>query len=177
MNHHPHSYSPASPVFIVGFMGAGKTTVGRRLAQLLDCRFIDLDDVIEARAQKTVREIFAEFGEAHFRALERETIQACVQLRNTVVALGGGAYVTEENRAILRDIGKTIWLDCPLEVCLSRIASDGARPLAKSPEEMRQLLDKRLSAYAQADIVLSVDRKSAEEVAKEIMEVLSNSAL
>lgn len=139
---------------------------------MLDCRFVDLDDVIEARAQKTVREIFAEFGEAHFRRLEREAIQACSDLQNTVVALGGGAYVAEENRAILRRIGKTIWLNCPLEVCLSRIARDGARPLAKSPEEMRQLLDKRLPAYAQADLVLSVDQKNAEEIAKEIIELL-----
>jgi shikimate kinase len=177
MKDHKTPYSPDSPLFIVGFMGAGKTTVGRRLAHLLDCPFIDLDDVIEARTQKTVREIFAEFGEAHFRELEREAIQACCRLQNTVIALGGGAYVAEENREILREIGKTIWLDCPLEVCLSRIASDGVRPLAKSPEEMRDLLNKRLSAYAQADIVLPVDRKSAEEIAEEIMEVLSNSAL
>lgn len=164
--------TPDAPVFIVGFMGAGKTTVGRVLAQMMNYPFVDLDDVIVAKAQKTVREIFAEFGEAHFRKLERQAIQACSELKNTIVALGGGAYIAEENRAILREIGKTVWLDCPLEVCLARIASDGARPLAKSADEMRQLLDKRLSAYAQADIVLPVESKSAEAIALAIIEIL-----
>jgi shikimate kinase len=177
MNESKNTALPNLPIFIVGFMGAGKTTVGRTLAQLLNYPFIDLDEVITAKAQKTVREIFAEFGEAHFRELEREAIQACGELKSTVVALGGGAYVAEENRTILRELGKTIWLDCPLEICLSRIVSDGARPLAKSAEEMRELLDKRLLAYTQADIVLRVESKSAEEVAKEIIEVLLKHSL
>ncbi len=174
MNDDKKSLSPDSPIFIVGFMGAGKTTVGRTLAQMMNFPFIDLDEVIVGKALKTVREIFTEFGEAHFRLLEREAIRACSELRSTVVALGGGAYVSEENRAILRGLGKTIWLDCPLEICLSRIASDGARPLAKSADEMRELLDKRSSAYAQADMVLRVESKSAEEIAREIIEGIWN---
>src|SRR5205085_11864828 len=127
-----------APVFLVGFMAAGKSTVGRALARKLNFQFVDLDDKIEAKAQKTVRDIFAEFGEAHFRQLEREAIQACGELKNTIVALGGGAYIAEENRAILRSIGITVWLDCLLEVCLSRIVADGSRPLAESKEEMQE---------------------------------------
>jgi shikimate kinase len=166
-------FAPSAPLFLVGFMAAGKSTVGRALAQSLNFQFVDLDDRIEARAQKTVREIFAEFGEAHFRKLEREAIQACDELKETVVALGGGAYIAEENRAILRAIGPTIWLDCPLEICLSRIIADGSRPLAKSREEMRDLLNKRLPAYSLANIRLQVGEKSAEQIAQEIIEILT----
>jgi shikimate kinase len=162
-----------APVFLVGFMAAGKSTVGRALAEKLNFQFVDLDDRIEARAQKTVREIFAEFGETHFRQLEREAIQACVELKDTIVALGGGAYIAEENRRILRAIGKTVWLDCPLETCLSRIIADGSRPLAKSPEEMRELLNKRLPAYSLADIRVAVGVKNAEQIAEEIIEILA----
>jgi shikimate kinase len=161
-----------APIFFVGFMAAGKSTVGRVLARKLDFQFIDLDDRIEAQAQKRVRDIFAEMGEAHFRQLEREAIQACGELKNTIIALGGGAYIAEENREILRRIGTTIWLDCSLEVCLSRIIADGSRPLAKSEEEMRELLNKRLPAYSQANIRLPVDEKSAEQIAEEIIEIL-----
>lgn len=172
MDDSTHTITPDAPIFLVGFMAAGKSTVGRALAQKLSFQFIDLDDRIEAKAQKTVRDIFAEFGEAHFRQLEREAIQDCGELKNTIVALGGGAYIAEENRAILRSIGITVWLDCPLEVCLSRIVADGSRPLAKSKEEMRELLNKRLPAYAQANIRLQVEQKSAEQIADEIIETL-----
>jgi shikimate kinase len=163
----------AAPVFLVGFMAAGKSTVGRALAERLHYQFIDLDDRIVATAQKSVRDIFAEFGESHFRQLEREEIRRCGELKNTIIALGGGAFVAEENRKILRTIGTTIWLDCPLEVCLSRIVSDGSRPLAKSQEEMRSLLNQRLPAYAKADIRMEAGVKSAEQIAGEIIDLLS----
>jgi shikimate kinase len=174
MNDSKSKLAFGAPVFLVGFMAAGKSTAGRALAQKLSFQFVDLDDKIEARAQKTVREIFAEFGESHFRQLEREAIQACGELKNTIIALGGGAYVAEENRTILRTIGTTVWLDCPLDVCLSRIIADGSRPLAKSEEEMRELLNKRLPAYSQANIRLEVDKKSAEQIAEEIIAILSS---
>jgi shikimate kinase len=160
-----------TPIFLVGFMGAGKTTVGRTLARMMSRDFIDLDELIEARAKKSVREIFAEFGEAHFRQLERQAIKACGDLQNTIVALGGGAYIAEENRKILREIGKTIWLNCPLEICLARIVGDGSRPLAKSEKEMGELLEKRLPAYAEADFTVQTEAKTAERLAAEIIEL------
>jgi shikimate kinase len=172
MDNRTYTITPDAPVFLVGFMAAGKSTVGRALARKLDFQFVDLDDRIEAKAQMKVRDIFAEFGETHFRQLEREAIQACGELKNTIVALGGGAYIAEENRAVLRRIGTTVWLDCSLEVCLSRIVADGSRPLAKSEEEMRELLNKRLPAYSQANIRLQVDKKSADQIAGEIIKIL-----
>lgn len=160
------------PIFLVGFMAAGKTTVGRELAATLAFDFIDLDEYIEKQTGKSVRDIFAEMGEAHFRQLERQAIIESRNWQQTIVALGGGAYVDEQNRALLRDIGKTIWLDCPLEICLSRIAQDGSRPLAKSREEMRELLEKRIPAYSQSDYRISVDGKSIEEIVVEMSALL-----
>lgn len=162
-----------TPVFLVGFMGAGKTTVGRVLSQMLDLSFFDLDDLIERRAGMTVKEIFRDFGEPHFREREAEAIRSCACLRNTIVALGGGAYVSSDNRSALRSIGRTVWLDCPLEVCLSRIAPDGSRPLASDEETMRALFERRVSAYAEADLTVCIsERESPEEVARAIASLL-----
>src|SRR5207302_3634578 len=109
-----------APIFLIGFMGAGKTTVGRELARQLDYDFLDLDELIARQAGKSVQEIFAELGEYEFRNLEREAIRSCERLTRAVVALGGGAYEDEDNRNVLRRIGRPIWLDCSLEVCLRR---------------------------------------------------------
>src|SRR6185503_5858103 len=123
------SDQPARPVFLVGFMGAGKTTVGRILAPSLNYEFIDLDDLIQERMGMSVQEIFARLGEAAFRRAESEVLESCRDRFQTVVALGGGAYIAEPNRRLLREIGTTIWLDCPLEVCMSRLGDDPSRPV------------------------------------------------
>lgn len=155
-------------IFLVGFMGAGKTTVGQALARVLQRRFIDLDRAIEASESRTVEQIFSASGEAEFRRLERAAIAACRGMKQSVIALGGGAYIAEENRDVLREIGMTIWLDCPLEVCLERIRGDIARPLLRSDEAMRALLEIRRPAYALADFVVQSDRRSPDEIAREI---------
>src|SRR5215510_8462903 len=137
-----------SPIFLVGFMGAGKTTVGQSLAKALRYDFIDLDDVIAAQAGRSVQEIFLELGEPEFRKLETEAIRSCRNLVRSVVALGGGGYLSETNRDVLRETGKTVWLDCPLEVCLRRIRGDQSRPLLGDDVEMGRLLDDRRSSYS-----------------------------
>src|ERR1051325_6080610 len=98
-------------IFLVGFMGAGKTTVGEALAARLNLPLVDLDGLIEKRAGKAVPEIFAEFGEADFRSLETETLRQCVGLNRAVVAVGGGAFTLEVNRRIIRGAGRSVWLD------------------------------------------------------------------
>lgn len=161
-----------APIFLVGFMGAGKSTVGRALANHLEYEFLDLDDRIEARVGKSVQRIFAELGEAAFRLLEREAINSCKDATSAVVALGGGAYVTEENRDLLRTMGKTIWLDCPLEVCLRRIGRDKSRPLLGNSGEMSALLERRRAAYALADYIIQTGELSPQELVIEIMKLL-----
>ncbi|HLF85404.1 MAG TPA: shikimate kinase [Blastocatellia bacterium] len=160
-----------APIFLVGFMGAGKTTVGGVLARHLGYDFFDLDELIAARAGKSVQEIFAELGEAEFRRLESGAIQSCRGMVRAVIALGGGAYVSEENRTSLREIGKSIWLDCPLEICLNRIAGDESRPLLGDRDEMWALLTRRRAAYAQADYRVRGEL-SPEELAIEITGLL-----
>jgi shikimate kinase len=159
-------------IFLVGFMGAGKSSVGRAVAELIGFDFLDLDEIIESRAGKTISAIFAEEGEAAFRRMEREAIIACGKRERTVVALGGGAYISEENRAVVRRLGKTVWLDCPLEICLKRTAGDDARPLLKGEAEMKKLYESRLPFYSMADFVVKSADESIEETARRVVEML-----
>lgn len=168
----PHTLRDEAPIFLLGFMGAGKTTVGRALADELNYQFFDLDELIEARAGKTVQAIFAELGEPEFRRLEAEAIASCSEFKDAIVALGGGANISEANRAKLRLIGKTVWLDCPLEVCLRRLGDDESRPLLGSKHEMIALLEHRRPGYAQADYVVSTGERSPEDIAIEIIRLL-----
>lgn len=156
-------------IFLVGFMGAGKTTVGQALANQLKCDFFDLDRVIERQTGKSIQQIFFEQGEPEFRRIERQAIEACRELKQAVVALGGGAYLAEENRKVLRETGVTIWLDCPLEICFERVRGDGSRPLLGNADEMKALLDKRRPAYAMADYVVQTGVLSPDEIALEII--------
>jgi len=161
-----------SPIFLIGFMGAGKTTVGRALARHLGYDFYDLDELISAQTGKSVQQIFADFGEAEFRRLESAAIQCCGDLVRAVVALGGGAYVSAQNRKLLRAIGKTVWLDCPLEVCLQRVSGDESRPLLGNADEMKSLMTQRRESYAEADYIISVGDRSPEDLVLEITSLL-----
>jgi len=153
-------------------MGAGKTTVGQALAAALGRQFADLDALIEQRQGRSIREIFEARGEIEFRRIEREAIAACREMNDTVIALGGGAYIAEANRELLREIGVTIWLDCPLDVCLRRISGDAARPLLRSAAEMQRLYAERRTAYAMADLTIETGERLPEELAAEILTLL-----
>jgi shikimate kinase len=160
---HTHSL-----VFLVGFMGSGKTTVGRALAALMGWRFVDLDQLIEAREGRSIREIFETHGEAEFRRIEHDAIVACREMIDTVVALGGGAFIAEANRALVGALGPSVWLDCPLDVCLDRLGSDHSRPLLRGREEMRELLSHRRPFYQLADLTIQTGDRPAQEYAAEI---------
>jgi shikimate kinase len=166
------SDQPGRPIFLVGFMGAGKTTVGKVLAPRLNYEFVDLDDVIERRMGMSVQAIFNQLGEAEFRRTESQVLETCREISRAVVALGGGAYVAESNRELLREIGTTIWLDCALEVCLSRLGDDPSRPVLGSKPEMKALLDRRRAAYVMADHIVEAGTSTPDEVASEIVKLV-----
>lgn len=141
-------------IVILGFMGCGKTTVGRELARQLECGFVDLDTFINEREGRSPAQIIIEDGENSFREFETLALRDVLQDRKThVVALGGGAWTMPANRTMvaLYDC-LTVWLDAPFEICWERIANGGtARPLAPDRETAKKLFDERRAIYALAD--------------------------
>ena len=155
-------------VYLVGFMGCGKTSVGGRLARRLGWSFIDLDAAIEERAGESIRRIFSVRGESCFREIEREELRRVSRLHAVVVALGGGAFCTEENRRIVESTGLSVWLDAPMEVLLARCAVDDTRPLFTTAEELAALLKRRIPFYEKADIRLDVGGLTVDAAAEQI---------
>src|SRR4051812_47154469 len=139
-------------IYLVGFMAAGKTTVARALARRLGWRAEDVDELIEARERITVTDIFARFGEPHFRALEREIVRLLLPLRHVVVATGGGTFMDPDTRQALKLDGTCVWIDVPLPLLLARVPADGRRPLAADRQVMERLYAVRQAAYAEADV-------------------------
>ncbi|MCX6539132.1 MAG: shikimate kinase [Acidobacteria bacterium] len=162
----------ADKVYLVGFMGAGKTSLARELARRLDWKVEDVDDRIESHERRTVREIFAQSGETHFRMIERLVVRDLLPLRHVVVATGGGTFVDADNRAAIMADGTVFWLDVPFQVLLDRIPLDGSRPLAPNRTQMEQLYLMRLAAYVQAHVRLDGARQSVGELADVIIEWL-----
>ncbi len=158
-----------SRVVLVGFMGSGKSAVGRVLARRLGYRFEDMDRRIEERTGRTIAEIFREEGEAAFRKLEREEALAVSRLAGRVVASGGGAFAETETRAILQKGALTVWLRCNLDRILSRVPADGSRPLAGNRDIMRALLAQREPWYRMADVAVDASTGSPREVAERIV--------
>jgi len=145
------------PIVLVGLMGAGKTSVGRRLADKLGVPFVDADHEIEAAAGKTIKEIFADHGEPYFREGERRVIQRLIGNGAQVLATGGGAYMNDETRQRIQEKGIAVWLKASLPILMKRVMKRQDRPLlqAEDPEAvMRGLIDKRYPVYAQADVTV-----------------------
>lgn len=143
------------PIVLVGMMGVGKSTVGRRLATLLDLPFADADDEIEAAAQMSITEIFAQFGEDYFRAGERRVIARLVESGPCVLATGGGAFIQEETRRLILENAIAIWLDSDLQTLVERVGRKDTRPLLRqgNPREIiRRLKKEREPFYAEAPL-------------------------
>ncbi|HYK92090.1 MAG TPA: shikimate kinase [Acidobacteriota bacterium] len=156
-------------IYLVGFMGAGKTSVGQDLARLLGWEFVDLDTAIEEREGVPIRDIFSQKGEPCFRAMESAALREVGRRRNLVVALGGGAFCSEANQEMVKSTGVSVWLDAPMELLQARCPSDGTRPLFSTPSEMAELLQRRLPFYSRADLRLDVTGLTIEDAAREII--------
>lgn len=148
-------------IYLTGFMGSGKSTIGRLLADRIGWQFVDLDAEIEAAQKMSIVEIFETRGEAEFRRLEREKMGERVRAiecgRPTVLALGGGAIVEPENYALVENNGVTIWLDCPFETIRRRVGAAAHRPLARDPVSFAQLYETRRESYARADYRIPIE--------------------
>ena len=160
-------------IILTGFMGTGKSSVGRRLAKRLGWQFVNVDQLIESSASMTIPEIFAKRGETVFRRLERRCISRVVRQRHQVIATGGGAFVDPDSRARLRMSGPVICLTATPQVIFSRVGKKiGMRPmLAGHPNPLtriRTLLAQRASAYAKADVVIDTSDLSLDQVVERI---------
>lgn len=148
-------------IYLVGFMGSGKSTIGRLLAEEIGWSFVDLDDEIERSTGLSISSLFELNGEADFRRIEYQILQQLVQRiergQPFVVALGGGAFAQSKNHDLLENNGVTIWLDCPLPLLERRVARHEHRPLARDIEKFRGLFQQRRQSYSKANYRVEVD--------------------
>jgi shikimate kinase len=161
-------------IFLTGFMGAGKTSVGRQLAERLGVSVVDTDEMIEQKVGKSINEIFAEEGEAVFRKYERELLQT-LPLENIVITTGGGMVIQKENRDWMKQHGIVIYLHCEPEEILRRLASDETRPLLKQrnkQEQIKRLLTERLPYYQEAHFTINTTNKTIPEIVDDIVTML-----
>jgi shikimate kinase len=162
-------------VALVGLMGAGKTTIGRRLARALDLRFVDADEAIEAAAGRRIEEIFSEHGECAFRRGERLVIARLLREAPMVLATGGGAFIDPSTRALMKEKAISVWLRAPLDVLMKRVTRRDHRPLLKEDDPqavMERLMAERYPIYAEADLVVDSGNSPHSAAVSAIIEVL-----
>ncbi len=160
-------------IYLVGFMGSGKTAVGRILADRLGWCFADLDEDIECAQGMAISEIFDRFGEQHFRTIETEALRKRVRMvgagRPLVLALGGGTFAQAANFDMIEYNGVSVWLDCPFPEVCARIAGHDNRPLARDPVAFARLYEARRESYTRADFRIEAGGRGPEQVADAIL--------
>jgi len=160
-------------IYLVGFMGAGKTTLASALGERLGWGVEDVDRLIEAREGLTVAEIFARHGEPYFRDVEREIVRLLLPLRRVVVATGGGTFVDLANRVAINRDGLSIWIDVPFEMVLARVPPDGSRPLGTDAGQVARLYDVRRAAYQDAHLRLDAGALSVSTLVDRVLDRLA----
>jgi len=162
-------------LYLIGFMGSGKSAVGRLLAEELGWSFADIDEDIEKAQGIPIAEIFDTRGEPEFRGMEQEALRKRVREiecgRPMVLALGGGAFVDPANRKLLEERGVTVWLDCPFPRISARVTDQTHRPLARDPEKFQQLFDERRDVYSQAEHRIEADTDDPAAIVVEILKL------
>ncbi len=163
------------PIVLVGLMGAGKTTVGRKLAALLGSDFVDADEEIERAAQQSIPEIFETYGEEYFRDGERRVIARLMGERDGVIATGGGAFVNDETRALILEKAIAVWIDCSVETLVERTGRRDTRPLLRDGDPhkiLTRLRDQREPAYSEAQIRVQSENGPHNNTAMAILEAI-----
>lgn len=163
-------------VILIGYMGSGKSVIAKRLAELLDFRFIDTDEWIEARSCKTIPQIFSEEGEASFRAKEKECLEFLVDQEDIVLATGGGMPCFNQSIDLMLELGETVYLNATVDTLVARLwQGRSGRPILKDFKHKDELQDfisdhlsNRISFYERAKHIVQVDDKSVEQIAQEI---------
>lgn len=177
---HPDNWEPVPvidrPVVLVGMMGVGKTSIGKRLAGRLGFEFVDADEAIEQAAGMTIPEIFEKFGEPYFRDGERRVIARLIDGKPKVIATGGGAFINEETRALILEKAHSIWLDADIKVLAERVARRNNRPLLKNRDPVQVLTELgkiRNPLYATADIHIRSDASPHVRTVENILKALA----
>ncbi len=171
-------------IYLTGFMGSGKSTIGPILANTLGWDFFDLDRLIEDKTEKKIRDIFEKEGESYFRKLETDTLKGISESQNVIISLGGGTVANEENLEILKKTGKIIYLKVSLDTVYQRLKYKKDRPaLTKSNSEslsreemtdrIKKLMDTRLKYYEQADYTVDTDNNSVGKTIDKIVKIIS----
>lgn len=170
----------ARSIVLVGLMGAGKSSIGRRLAHRLGLPFVDADTEIEKAADLTIPEIFEKHGEAYFRAGEVRVVARILDAGPQVLATGGGAYMNPETRARIRERGVSLWLKADLDVLMKRVKRRGDRPLLKADDPkavLRRLMDERYPVYAEAELTVVSREASHDDVVEDVLAALAGHLL
>jgi shikimate kinase len=163
------------PIVLVGMMGAGKTTVGRRLAARLGRHFVDSDEEVEKAAGMTIEDIFAAHGEADFRAGEVRVIARLLKDRDLVLGTGGGAFMNPETRALVKSLGVSVWIKAEFELLFQRVQRRSNRPLLKTAnprQTLQELIEKRYPVYAEADVTVVSEDVPQDQVASAVIDAL-----
>jgi len=163
-------------IILTGFMGTGKTAVGKELARLLDRKLIDVDTEIEKAEGMNINEIFKQLGEQRFREMEADMIKSVTRNRNVIISTGGGAVLKQENMDALREYGLIICLTASPETILQRTGNNSDRPLLQvnNPlEKINQLLQLRRPYYEKADVIIDTENKNPLQIAEEIIEIMT----
>lgn len=161
-------------IYLCGFMGCGKSTIGKALSKRLSMPYYDLDQLIEQKAGMPIPEIFAAYGEAHFRALESEVLVESGKSEPAVIATGGGIFTNPQNGKLIQSLGIVVFLNTPFSYCYQRIKGDASRPVAvsKSREELFELYQSRVSRYRAFSHLNVVCRGSIKQSVQDVLKAL-----